>query len=167
VAKGFSLIVVGLDDSEGSRAAARWCAALAGATGARVTAVHGLGKLPEVLRGGPHAVATGLGLAPPLHSWKAELRRCLDHWCAPLREAGIDYRTELVDDDAVDALLRVAGDDRADLIVVGAQGHGGMVSRLLGGVTNKLAHHARVPVVIVPSAVAVGEAWGGAGRSRD
>ena len=154
-----SRIVVGLDDSEGSRAAARWCADLAGATGARVTAVHGLGKLPGVLIGGPDAVATGLGLSGSrFHSWRAELRSHLERWCVPLLAAAVDYRTELVDDDAVDALLQMAEKEHADLIVVGAQGHGGMVSRLLGGVPYKLAHHAHVPVVIVPSATrAAGE----------
>ncbi|MGH9042042.1 MAG: universal stress protein [Acidimicrobiia bacterium] len=146
-------IVLGLDGSEGSQAAARWCAGLAGATGARVTVVHGLGRLPEVFRGTPEAVGTGIGLFHSgAGSWRDELRSRLERWCGPLREAGVDYRTELVDDDAVDALLQVADKDHADLMVVGAQGHGGVVSRLLGGVTYKLAHHARVPVVIVPIA---------------
>jgi nucleotide-binding universal stress UspA family protein len=166
--RNISRIVVGLDGSEGSRAAARWCADLAGATGARVTAVHGLGKLPGVLIGGPDAVATGLGLSGSrFHSWRAELRSHLERWCIPLLAAAVDYRTELVDDDVVDALLQVAEKEHADLIVVGAQGHGGMVSRLLGGVPYKLAHHAHVPVVIVPSATrAAGEdALGSAQRS--
>jgi nucleotide-binding universal stress UspA family protein len=153
-AKGnVSRIVVGLDDSEGSQAAARWCAGLAGATGARVTAVHGMGKLPGVFLGAPDAVATGLGLSgSQFHSWKGELRSSLERWCAPLREAGVDYQAELVDDNAVDALLQVADKDHADLIVVGVQGHGGMIGRLLGGVPYKLAHHTQVPVVFVPSA---------------
>ena len=145
-------IVVGLDESDASRSAARWCAGLASATGARVTAVHGLGKLPEIFIGTPAAVASGLGLSgSESHSWKAKQRSCLECWCAPLREAGIDHRGELVEDDAVAALLQVADHDHADLIVVGTHGHGGMVSRLLGGVPYRLAHHARVPVVIVPS----------------
>src|SRR5437870_10881615 len=154
-----SRIVVGLDDSEGSRAAARWCADHAGATGARVTAVHGLGKLPGVLIGGPDAVATGLGLSGSrFHSWRAELRSHLERWCVPLLAAAVDYRTELVDDDVVDALLQMAEKEHADLIVVGAQGHGGMVSRLLGGVPYMLAHHSHVPMVIVLSATrAAGE----------
>jgi nucleotide-binding universal stress UspA family protein len=149
-------IVLGLDDSEGSRAAARWCAGLAVATGARVTTVHGLGRLPEVFLGGPEAVLAGLDLSNTRHrSWKEEARSSLERWCAPLREAGVAYQAELADEDAVDALLRVARRDHADLIVVGAQGHGWMVSRLLGSVPYKLAHHAQVPVVIVPSAVAI------------
>lgn len=150
-----SRIVVGLDGSEGSRAAARWCAGLAGATGARVTAVHGLGKLPEIFLGAPAAVAAGLGLSQSeFHSWKAEQQSCLERWCAPLREAGIDHQSALVEDAPVDALLQVAEKEHADLIVVGAQGHGGMVRRLLGGVPYKLTHHARVPVVIVPGTTA-------------
>jgi nucleotide-binding universal stress UspA family protein len=37
------------------------------------------------------------------------------------------------------------------MIVLGAQGHGGLVDRLLGGDPYKVAHRARQPVVIVPS----------------
>lgn len=153
-----SRIVVGLDDSEGSRAAARWCADVAGATGAQVTAVHGLGKLPGVFIGAPDAVATGLGLSgSAYHSWRAELRSCLERWCAPLREAGVDHQAELVDGDAIHALLQAADNHHADLLVVGAEGNAGMVNRLVGGVPSKLARHAHVPVVIVPSALAAGE----------
>lgn len=147
-----SRIVLGLDDTAGSQTAARWCARLAASTGARVNVVHGLGKLPEVFVGAPQAVAVGLGLAGGGHhpSWREELRGRLEAWCAPLREAGVDYRAELIDDDAVEAVLRTADENHADLIVVGAQGHGAVLDRLLGWVPYKLAHHAHVPVVIVP-----------------
>ena len=150
-----SRIVLGLDGSAGSQAAARWCARLAASTGARVSVVHGLGKLPEIFLGTPQAVAVGLGLAGGGHhpSWREELRRRLEAWCAPLHEAGVDYRAELIDDDAVEALLRTADENHADLIVVGAQGHGAVLHRLLGWIPYKLAHHAHVPVVIVPTAV--------------
>lgn len=143
-----SRIVLGLDGSPGSRAAARWCAGLADAMGAQVTAVHGLGKLPEVFRGTSDAVATGLGVfgSSELHTWREDARHSLAHWCTPLREAGVDHQAELVSDDAVHALLHIAERDHADLIVVGVHGH----NRLLGGVPYKLAHHAKVPVVFVP-----------------
>ena len=106
-------IVVGLDESDASRSAARWCAGLASATGARVTAVHGLGKLPEIFIGTPAAVASGLGLSgSEFHSWRAKQRSCLECWCAPLREAGIDHRGELVDlaPNALASILIALGD---------------------------------------------------------
>jgi nucleotide-binding universal stress UspA family protein len=44
-------------------------------------------------------------------------------------------------------LLNVA--DRADLLVVGSRGHGGVAGALLGSVSQHCAHHARCPVLIV------------------
>jgi nucleotide-binding universal stress UspA family protein len=79
------------------------------------------------------------------------LGRALEsQWSAPLRTAGVKYRTKLVEADPVNAILGVAEGAAADLIVLGAQGDGGIVDRLLGGVTYKIAHRARQPVVIVP-----------------
>lgn len=146
-----SQIVVGLDGSEGAEGAAAWCADMAAAAGAQVVAVFGCGKLPDVFRGAPDAVIAGLDLTNTQHhGWKRDAQERLERWCEPFRTAGVPYRTALVENDGVHALLKVADDEHADLIVVGAQGHGGVVGRILGGVTYKLAHHARIPVVIVP-----------------
>jgi nucleotide-binding universal stress UspA family protein len=39
---------------------------------------------------------------------------------------------------------------KADLIVVGARGHGAVMGLLLGSVADYVSRHAKVPVVIVP-----------------
>jgi nucleotide-binding universal stress UspA family protein len=49
-----------------------------------------------------------------------------------------------------EALLAAAKD--ADMIVVGSRGAGGFSRLLLGSVSYQVAHHARVPVLIVPPA---------------
>jgi nucleotide-binding universal stress UspA family protein len=138
-------IVLGVDGSDGAMAATRWCAAFARTLGAEVIAVYALEPLPEIFLDLPP-----LGPRP----WKDDLRAALHLWCAPLREAGVPHREELVEDDAAPALVHVAEKEEADLIVVGAHGHGSVADRLLGSVTYKLAHNASRPVVVVPTAAA-------------
>ncbi len=46
--------------------------------------------------------------------------------------------------------MAVADREDADLIVVGAHGHGGFEDRMLGSVSYKVSHRAHQPVVIVP-----------------
>jgi nucleotide-binding universal stress UspA family protein len=47
-------------------------------------------------------------------------------------------------------IVDVARDRSADVIVVGARGHSGVRSLLLGSVSNGVVHHARVPVLVLP-----------------
>jgi nucleotide-binding universal stress UspA family protein len=49
-----------------------------------------------------------------------------------------------------EAILNAAKD--ADLIVVGARGAGGFSRLLVGSVSSQVAHHAHIPVLIVPPA---------------
>jgi nucleotide-binding universal stress UspA family protein len=51
--------------------------------------------------------------------------------------------------DAADAILDVAEEQRADLIVVGNRGMTGAKRFLLGSVPNKVSHHAPCSVLIV------------------
>jgi nucleotide-binding universal stress UspA family protein len=51
--------------------------------------------------------------------------------------------------DAADAILDVAEEQRADLIVVGNKGMTGAKRFLLGSVPNKISHHAPCSVLIV------------------
>lgn len=133
-------IVVGVDGSPGSARALHWAISRADEPDAEIVAVYGLRPLAEFVLD-----------IPPFDPQELDrLRYALDHqWTAPLAEAGSRYRTELVEAEPVDAVLDAA-DRHDDTIVLGAQGHGGFVDRLLGGVTYKVAHRARQPVVIVP-----------------
>ena len=47
-------------------------------------------------------------------------------------------------------LEQAAGEQRADLIVVGSQGHTVVERLLLGSVSTRLTHHAQRPVMVVP-----------------
>lgn len=145
-------IVVGVDGSPGSARALRWAVGLAQHEEAEIVAVYALGPVEDLARGASNAVAAGLGLLPSeAGSWRTELRRQMEHdWCAALVASGLPFRAQLEQASAPAALMAVADREEADLIVVGAHGHGSFEDRVLGGVSYKVSHRAHQPVVIVP-----------------
>ena len=142
-AQVFRRILVGLDGSEGSQRALAWATRAAAMAGAEVLAVHVLTPSREMR----------VDLSPTgLTNWRIALRKDLETtWTAPLRDAGVTHRAILVEDDTPAAgICQLADGEHVDLVVVGAQGHRGFADRLLGSVSQRLAHHAHQPVVIVP-----------------
>jgi nucleotide-binding universal stress UspA family protein len=141
-------ILVGLDGSAGSARALDWAIALAKALDAEIVAAHVVQQLS------PSAV--GLGLVPielP-DNWLRDLQGRLENeWTAPLKQAGVRYRTVFETDVAAPApaLLAIAGEIHPDLIVTGSRGLGGFGELLLGSVSHQLVLHARVPVVVIPA----------------
>jgi nucleotide-binding universal stress UspA family protein len=65
--------------------------------------------------------------------------------------AGVEIDVALVPRKPADALVALAEDRKARLIVVGSHGEGPLASALLGSVPHKLLHRSRVPVVVVPA----------------
>jgi nucleotide-binding universal stress UspA family protein len=87
-----------------------------------------------------------------LTNWRRQLRHRLDsEWALPAVQAGLPVETVLHEDQSLDmGLLKIADDVDADLIVLGAHGHGDVKDRLLGAVTYRVSHQAKRPVVIIP-----------------
>jgi nucleotide-binding universal stress UspA family protein len=138
-------IVVGIDGSEGARAAVQWASAYAPLLDAEIIAVHSMDVSMAVPP--PTVAMTPFVVDDDL---RAAMREALHVWCAPLRDAGVRYRAELYEGNPVGAIAQVAEAEQAALIVVGRRGHGGFAELVLGSVPHSLAHHATVPVVIVP-----------------
>jgi len=142
---GLNRIVVGIDGSENSARAAAWAAALAAVVGAEVIAVHAAGLLAHLAP----------GVTVPAATHKEELRHVFEEtWCAPLNDAGVCYRTRLEDGPPTMAVLRVADDQDADLVVLGTRGMGGAPGLLLGSTSHQVVQLAQRPVVVVPLAQA-------------
>ena len=139
----FHLFVVGADGSEGSIRAMQWVAQLARKTGTPVLAVHVLTYSRELV---------GDITPETMRPWRREIEIDLrSRWVAPLMAAGIEHRCLVVEaDSCAAALLETADREGADLLIVGAKGHGGLADRVLGGVSYRVAHRARQPVVVVP-----------------
>ena len=66
-----------------------------------------------------------------------------------LEESGVNVETFAREGDPADAILDVAEETGADLIVVGNKGMTGAKRFLLGSVPNKVSHHAPCSVLII------------------
>jgi nucleotide-binding universal stress UspA family protein len=65
-------------------------------------------------------------------------------------DADRNVEIRLVEGAPAERLLEVAGEERADFLVVGSRGRGALASGLLGSVSRSLVRTAACPVVIVP-----------------
>ncbi len=132
-------IVVGIDGSERTARALEWLAPMLKGSNADVVAVHCLRPWVE-----------DLYALPPLNfdQWKSDTVEAFEKkWCAPLRDAGVPYRTRLVEFEPAEGLQRVGDQEDADVIVVGSHGHGRFGHH---GVAHRLLHGTRA-VLSVPS----------------
>lgn len=133
-------IVVGMDGSATSREALRWAVSLGEVIGAEVLAVHAVGLLEE--------------LHEPDETAKPRQTRLRDlveqAWYAPLARARCPVRIEVRDGHPVDVLLAVAGEQHADLLVVGSRGVGENPALALGSTSLRLLQAAEMPVLVVP-----------------
>jgi nucleotide-binding universal stress UspA family protein len=144
----FESIVVGTDGSQTAREAVRQAAELAKLLGAHVHLVCAYEPAPSVaLRdlGGDAPAAVDWALGPPREAVDATLAEAAES----LREAGVAVEVYARRGDAADAILDVAEERSADLIIVGNRGTTGTSRFLLGSVPNKISHHAPCAVLII------------------
>jgi nucleotide-binding universal stress UspA family protein len=133
-------IVAGTDGSEDAARGLRYAADVAAKARAELVIAHATG---------PGDVVHPWGVQPQVD---LDVRReRVEEWCAPLRATGVDYEVVLVEGDARTALLDLARDRSADLLVIGSRGHGPVGRLLLGSVATSLAQHSELPVTIVPA----------------
>jgi nucleotide-binding universal stress UspA family protein len=140
------LIVVGVDSSEGAKAALRFAFVEAKFRQATLRAVHSwqLG----------YTGAFGIeGYAPVVGADLSRLRNSAEAALdATLHEAVPDADGVVIERRIVEggpATVLVDESRNADMLVVGSRGHGGFAGLLLGSVSQQCAHHAACPVVIV------------------
>jgi nucleotide-binding universal stress UspA family protein len=147
----FSAIVVGTDGSETAGEAVRQAAELARLLGAHVHLVCAYEPAPslatrELGEGAPEPVEWALG--PPREAVDATLNKAAEVFA----QAGVAVELYARRGDAADAILDVAEERGADLIIVGSRGTTGTSRFLLGSVPNKISHHAPCAVLIIRTA---------------
>jgi nucleotide-binding universal stress UspA family protein len=136
-----STIVVGYDASPGSRAALDRALEIASAFGDRLI--------------------IGFGVSPPgnvgdeFRAHRDALRDQAEKLIAEALEravgAGVDVETALVEDRASSALITLADENDARMIVVGSWEERPLKGAILGSTPNRLLYLAERPVLVVPA----------------
>jgi nucleotide-binding universal stress UspA family protein len=146
----FRSIVVGTDGSETANEAVRQAAELAATLGARVHLVCVYEPLPSA-HAGP-----GEEDVPSESGWVLRPREDVDATLAAaagvFAAAGVEVDLYAQRGDPADAILDVAEERGADLIIVGNRGQTGAKRFLLGSVPNRLSHYAPCAVLIIRTA---------------
>ena len=143
----FSSIVVGTDGSETARKAVQQATALAKQVGASISLVSAYEPVSnQRLREEHREVPKDLEwMVNPREDVDGTLQKAAED----IREQGVEAQIFAREGDAADAILDVAEEQKADLIVVGNKGMTGAKRFLLGSVPNKVSHHAPCSVLII------------------
>jgi nucleotide-binding universal stress UspA family protein len=143
----FRSIVVGTDGSDTATQAVRQAVDLARAVGATLELVSAYEPVPaqrlrEERRETPEDLQWAINP-------REDVDATLEAAAAIAREAGVPVNAYPRQGDAADAILDVAEEKEADLIMVGNKGMTGAKRFLLGSVPNKVSHHAPCSVLII------------------
>lgn len=143
----FTRIVVGTDGSETAAEAVRQATELAKISGATLSIVSAYAPISGRRVKGEQAEAPAdvhYEIGP-----REDVNLVLDAAAAEARKEGVEAQTHPVEADPADAILNVAEETKADLIVVGNKGMTGARRYLLGSVPNNVSHHSPCSLLIV------------------
>jgi nucleotide-binding universal stress UspA family protein len=142
----FDRIVVGTDGSDSAREAVRQAAALAAMNDASLEVVAAYEPVSS------HRSSTEKREAPEDIAHEFGPREDVNVALSGAADIAAEYKVETTphprDGDPADAILQVAEETGADVIVVGNKGMTGARRFLLGSVPNKVSHHADCSVFI-------------------
>jgi nucleotide-binding universal stress UspA family protein len=144
----YGTIVVGTDGSDTAKEAVRQASELAKLMGSSVLLVSAYEPVPE------SRLRQERTEVPEDVSWmvnpREDVQAVLDDEAEQIKQAGVSaVETFAREGDPADAILDVAEEKGADLIIVGNKGMTGARRFLLGSVPNKVSHHAPCNVMIV------------------
>lgn len=133
-------IVVGFDESEGSRKAFRYALETARRFGARMIIVSVI-RVPEP--------AIAVEVDAIVDAASRRLEKALLELTAEASAAGVDARTEIAIGHPAEQIVHLADLREADLIVLGSGGAGRIKHFMLGSVSERVMRYAPCPVTVV------------------
>jgi nucleotide-binding universal stress UspA family protein len=145
--RGLGRIVLGVDGSLDSLRAAAFVGSLPLDAGLRLTMVGAVVPPPGLPA--PELASAPLFLDEALARWQAEVERAIDNAGASFTADMVKIERRVPIGQAGEEIVSAAKAVGADLIVVGARGHGAFKRLLLGSVSEYVLHHAGCPVLIV------------------
>ena len=141
-------VVLAIDGSSFSEAATR---ALASQVCAEGTEVLVLEVVEPIVYSTPPQMARGYApeMQERLREQLSQANLSAEHAAETLRAGGFKVTTRVVEAEIRTAILDVAADWQADLIVLGSHGRKGIQRFMLGSVAESVARHAPCSVLIV------------------
>jgi nucleotide-binding universal stress UspA family protein len=143
----FERIVVGTDGSDTATAAVRQAIELAKVSDAKLDIVAAFEPVPQSRVREEQAEVPGdvsYAVGP-----REDVNVTLENAVGMAKQDGVEAEPYPREGDPADAILDVAEEKGADLIVVGNKGMTGAKRFLLGSVPNKISHHAPCGIFIV------------------
>lgn len=141
----FYRIIVPTDFSACAEEAWGLAQRLAAASGAEIVLTHVLVETP-LYSEGPFTMARARQVYEAARQWAAET---LEQWAAKARGTGLTVRIALRTGVPYQEIVELATNERADLIVLGTHGRGGINRALLGSVADRVVRLAPCPVLTV------------------
>jgi nucleotide-binding universal stress UspA family protein len=140
-----SRILVAVDGSDGSRKAARFAIELARTANARLLLLSVLER-PTIVPFGP---LDGFAFSRmESEEQLTAVRKMLDEIGHQLPQEQVEKRVEF--GTPAEVIVEQAQKLGADLVVLGSRGHGPVGRWLVGSTTDRVVHHSRSPVTVVP-----------------
>jgi nucleotide-binding universal stress UspA family protein len=142
----FSTVLVAIDGSPFAEKALKYAVELSKKYGAKLIITH------VVLRQFYAVTPSEAGVLATtvfVKEMEAEGQAIIDKAGAYAKAEGADYACKLLQGVAAEEILKLATSEKADLIVIGSRGLTEVRAFLLGSVSDKVSHHAKIPTLIV------------------
>lgn len=142
----FSKIIVGLDGSEYSFKALDFAIDIAKKYQSQLILVHVVVRQIYAINPPEAGILAGTAIVREL---EAEGKAILANGENSVKAHGLPVEIRLRQGVPAEEILRVAADEKVDLVVLGSRGLSQVKAFLLGSVSDKVSHHAKCPTLIV------------------